>query len=175
MKLAYQLKKAGKRSLDDLILDMVDLRNRERPPAYGISVWLSMLEAELGPSALTDYHSMAEAVPIVLPPGCLRVTEGLDWTLQRQDQGEFYLGFPEDCLDRKRSVVKDLDPDSRAAEAGVLEGDIITPQHSFFVIAERWGRNFEMTIRREGVDGLKVLSWRPRSRKKVESYQLVRG
>lgn len=49
LKLAYQLKKAKGRSLDDLILQMVDLRSREQP--HNIAVWLSMLQAELGGSS----------------------------------------------------------------------------------------------------------------------------
>ncbi|CZR62658.1 uncharacterized protein PAC_12555 [Phialocephala subalpina] len=175
MKLAYQLKKAGGRSLDELILEMVGLRRQEKP--HGITIWLAMLEVELGgPDSVTEYHSMSNAVPIILPSDCLRVTEDLEWSLRREDQEEFYLGFPEDCLRDKPAVVRNLDPESRAAAAGVRNGDLITPQYSFFVIAERWERTFDMIVRRSGLDsseGFKVLSWSPRSRKKVESYQFI--
>lgn len=175
LQLEYQLKKAGERSLDDLILDMVDLRNRDEP--HGIAVWLSMLERELGPSALEGYRSMSDAIPIVLPTDYLRVVEGLSWELVRQDQEEFCLGFSEDSLRNK--VVKELDPRSRAAGAGVQEGDAITVQYSYFFVAERWGQDFKVTVRRsdgnDGADELKVLSWSPRSWAKVESYQAVRS
>lgn len=174
LRLAYQLKKANGRSLDDLILEMVDLRNRDEP--HGIAVWLSMLERELGPPALEDYRTMSDAIPIVLPTDYLRVVEGLDWSIVRQDQEEFCLGFQEDSLREK--VVKGLDPESRAASAGVREGYSITAQYSYFFVAERWGQDFSMTVKRpdsNGEDGPKmVLSWSPRSLHKVESYQAVR-
>jgi predicted metalloprotease with PDZ domain len=176
MLLAYQLNKAGGRSLDQLVLEMLNLRRREQP--HGIAVWNAMLEKELGPSAETGYRDMSEAVPIVLPPDCLRVIEGLDWTLERQDQEEFHLGFDEDSLSRGGGVIKDLDPSSRAAEAGVREGDVVTPSYSFFFVADRWGQDFNITVKRggsDGVDEVKVLSWWPRSRSKVESYQFVQS
>ncbi|RDW57755.1 hypothetical protein BP5796_12556 [Coleophoma crateriformis] len=177
MNLAYQLKKANARSLDELILQMVGLRNQEKP--HGIAVWLSLLERELGPGVLTEYHSMSDAVPIILPPDCLRVVEKLDWTLQRQDQEEFYLGFPEDTLYTGSPVIKELDPTSRAAAAGLQEGDRITRQHSFFVVAERWGNKFSLLVKRGfqggGREELKTLSWLPRSWEKVESYQFSKA
>lgn len=175
LSLAHQLKKAGGRSLDQLILAMIDLRKREQP--HGIAVWNAMLAEELGPAAEAGYRDMSEAVPIVLPPDCLRAVEGLDWTLQRVPQEEFCLGFDESSLSAKGGVVKGLDPQSRAAEAGVREGDVTTPKFSFFFVAERWGQKFNVCVKRGGADGAeeeKVLSWSPRSRNQVESYQFVR-
>ncbi|RFU26542.1 hypothetical protein B7463_g9803, partial [Scytalidium lignicola] len=133
---------------------------------------------ELGATAVTEYHAMSEAVPVILPEDYLRITENLDWTLQRQDQEEFYLGFPEECLDAKPAIVKNLDPASRAAKAGVREGDIITPQYSFFFVAERWEQKFSMSVRRptsDTSDEVTALTWLPRSWEKVESYQFVQG
>lgn len=178
LQLAYQLKKAGGRSLDDLILEMVDLRKRDE--AHGIAVWLSLLERALGPCALEGYRSMSDATPIVLPTDYWQVVEGLHWKMIRQDQEEFCLGFSEESLGEK--VVKELDPRSRAAGAGVQEGDAITAQYSYFFVAERWGQYFTMTVKKrlegsndgeEGLKGLKVLSWSPRSWHQVESYQAV--
>lgn len=136
-----------------------------------------MLEKELGPEAFTEYHSMSEAVLIFLPSDCLLVTEGLEWDLKREDQEEFYLGFPEECLRDTPVVVRHLDPESRAAVAGARNGDLITPEYSFFFIAERWGRMFDMKVRRSSSSGseeLRILNWLPRSWKKVESYQFDR-
>jgi hypothetical protein len=171
MKLAYQLKQAKGQSLDDLILKMVDLRIRSQP--HGIQVWNLMLESEPGSSALADYNSMSNAIPIILLPDCLKVTENPNWRIERQDQEEFYFGFPEDCLYATPTIIKDLDLRSRAAKAGVLEGDHVTAQFSFFVIAERWGRKFAMMVRRDGEAELKMIIWSPRSREKVESSQLI--
>jgi S1-C subfamily serine protease len=49
---------------------------------------------------------------------------------------EFYLGFPEDCLKAKPAIVKDLDSESQAAEAGVREGDIVSPRTAFLCCRE---------------------------------------
>lgn len=174
LQLAYKLKMAGTWSLDDLILKMVDLRNCNEP--HGIAVWLNLVEGELDAPALEDYRSMSDANPIVLPPDYLQVVEGIDYKIERQDQEEFCLGFSEDSLRAKPAIVKDLDPESRAAQAGVKEGDLITPRYSFFSSSERWGQTFSMTIiREEGSDGPRVLSWSPRSWNKVESYQFAQG
>ncbi|KAK6221089.1 hypothetical protein LQW54_001662 [Pestalotiopsis sp. IQ-011] len=175
LSLAYQLKKAGGRSLDQLILEMMDLRSRAQP--HGIAVWNAMLAEELGPAAEAGYRDMSEAVPIVLPPDCLRAVEGLDWTLRRVPQEEFCLGFDESSLSGRGGIVKGLDPESRAAEAGFREGNVTTPKFSFFFVAERWGQKFSVCVKRGGADGEeeeKVLTWSPRSRHQVESYQFVR-
>ncbi|ETS75349.1 hypothetical protein PFICI_12293 [Pestalotiopsis fici W106-1] len=174
--LAYQLKKSGGRSLDELILEMIHLRRQEQP--HGIAIWNAILEKELGPDVVRGYQDMSEAIPIVLPTDFLRVAEGLDWNLQRQDQEEFCLGFSEDSLSRSGGTVKDLDTSSRAAKAGVQEGDVTTRQHSFFFDADRWGQDFTMVVRRITPDGgeeLKTLSWWPRGINKVESYQLIQN
>lgn len=121
---------------------------------------------------------MSDAVPIILPPDYLHVMENLNWTSERQDQNEFYLGFPEDCLTAKPAVVRELDPGSRAAKAGVRDGDAITLQYSFFWDAERWGRKFSMKVRRSGgnsIEEMKDLVWEPRSWGKVESYQFTQS
>lgn len=95
-------------------MEMVDLRSRQE--SHGIAVWLSMLERELGSPALEAYHSMSDAVPIILPPDCLSVVEGLKWRLERQDQEEFCLGFSEDSLRAKPAIVKGLDPNLGSQE-----------------------------------------------------------
>lgn len=151
---------------------MIDLRKRNAP--HCIAVWLAMLERELGPSAFGDYQFLSDAVQMVLPLDYLRVVEGIHWTLAEQDQEEFCLGFSEESLKSKPAVVKDLDPESRAAQAGVKEGDLITPRYSFFSSAERWGQEFCMAvIRSDGSNDMRVLSWSPRSWHKVLSFQFV--
>jgi hypothetical protein len=60
-KLAYQLKKRKSRSLDDLVLQRVDLRHRKEP--HDTAIWKSMLEAEFGPQAVIDYYAMSMPSP----------------------------------------------------------------------------------------------------------------
>ena len=85
MKLAYQLHQSKRRSLDALIIEMVRLRAMDQP--HGIKVWLSMVEAELGPAAVTDYRDMSDAKLIILPSDYLGILmEDTKWTLKRHDQ-----------------------------------------------------------------------------------------
>ncbi|MCJ1386607.1 hypothetical protein MMC17_009733 [Xylographa soralifera] len=176
MKLAYQLHHSQGRSLDQLIIEMVKLRLTGQP--HGIRVWLDMIEAELGASAIDDYRDMSNAKLIILPPACLNpIIENDKWIIERQDQEEFFLGFPEDNLLTDPRIVKGLNLRSRAAEAGVREGDTVTQSFSFFYDAERWDKSFHMTVHRRDNDKntceLVELSWWPRSWEKVESYVSV--
>lgn len=171
LKLASKLHREGKRSLDDLILEMVRLRTAGQP--HGIKVWLSLVENELGPAAWEDYQAMSDAKTIVLPPDVARTwIPGAQWTLQREDQEEFSLGFPEENLSAQPAVIWGLDPQSRAAEAGLQEGDMVTLRYSFLSDADGWNRSFTMYVRR-GEEEVKI-SWWPRSWHKVPSYQFVR-
>ncbi|KAK9777094.1 putative Peptidase M61 catalytic domain-containing protein [Seiridium cardinale] len=110
------MKRAGARSLDQLIINMVHPRRQEQP--HNIPVWNSMLEKQLGPATETSYQEMS----VVLVSVYLRVVEGLDWTLLRQDQEEFCLGFDEASLSPKGGVVMDLIPTSRVPKQGCRWG-----------------------------------------------------
>src|ERR1700761_6573652 len=79
--------RGAKRSLDDLILEMVQRRLHGRP--YHINVWLRLVEAELGETARDDYESMAQGKLMVPSSESL----GDRYTLQRKDQEEFVIGF----------------------------------------------------------------------------------
>ena len=173
LRLAHQLHQAGKRSLDDLMHEMVRLRLAGE--AHHIKTWLSLVEAELGPTALQDYRDMSDAKLIVPPSDCLNTflsDSEITWKLQREDQEEFYLGFLEACLTTSPRVVRDLDLESRAAQAGVREGDQVTQKYSYFFDVENWEKKFCMTVKRESGD-LEELSWWPRAWKKVQSYRFV--
>lgn len=164
--LCYQLRQAGKQSLDDLILNMVELRNASKP--HGIKLWLSLVEANLGSEAYEDYRNMSNAELIRLPIDCLQMyIRSSQRKLQQTDQEEFYLGFPEGCL--KAGTVKELNTESRAAHAGVQEGDNITSKYSYIWDLSAWESMFSMVVIRDGKEV--SLSWWPRSFKTVESYQ----
>lgn len=65
VQLTYKLHTPYKRSLDELIIEMIRLRAVDKP--HGIHVWLSLVERELGPVGLDDYNDMSEGKPIMLP------------------------------------------------------------------------------------------------------------
>lgn len=64
-------KKAGTRSLDDLVLMMTD--RAETWTIRGIAVWLSIVVRELGPSALENYPVyLTQSPSLFLPAACRR-------------------------------------------------------------------------------------------------------
>ena len=71
--------------------------------------------------------------------------------------------------------MEDLDLESRAAKAGVREGDMVLNDYSYFYVADQWDQEFSMTVRRKSEDGgreeWKEMRWWPRSWTTVESYQ----
>lgn len=107
----------GKRSLDDLVLD---LYSRRRNHQYcGREVWPSQLEAELGERGTAGHNGMAAGKTVLPPSDCL----GPAFTLVRQDKEPPELGFDESSLTTR--VVGGLKAGSRAAEVGVGDGDEI--------------------------------------------------
>lgn len=178
----------GARALEGLINEMVERRRTKRP--HTIQVWLSLVQAELGPQALNDYEDMSKAKLIVLPPDYLEaaimaLTPGLQTQMtaggrprpgiERQDQEEFFLGFDPNSLSSTPRIVQGLDPESRAAAAGVRNGDWIRSNFSWMFDSEDWDHSFHMTVQRheDGNERSVDLTWWPRTWNKVESYQFV--
>lgn len=172
VQLAYKLHNLGKRPLDDLIREMIKLRAANQP--YGIHVWLSLIERELGAMALEDYKDMSNGKQIILSPDIAGVwISNSKWKLEPVAQEEFYLGFPEENLSSESRVVNGLDLQSRAAEAGLQDGDGITLEHGFLVDADVWPKLFTMNVRRSNEETLRKITWWPRSWHTVQSYQFV--
>jgi hypothetical protein len=133
---------------------------------------------------------VSHAKLIVLPPDYLEIaimalTPGLQMqttgggsphpVIERQDKEEVFLGLDPDSLSSTPQTVQGSDPDSRAAAAGVREGDLITSNFSRMYGAEDWDQLFNMTVQKqEGKDERLVnLTWWPRTWNKVESYRFV--
>uniref|UniRef100_A0A093V2Y7 Peptidase M61 catalytic domain-containing protein n=1 Tax=Talaromyces marneffei PM1 TaxID=1077442 RepID=A0A093V2Y7_TALMA len=175
VQLAYKLHNSGKRSLDELMREMIKLRATDKP--HGIRVWLSFVERELGSPALDDYKEMSEAKPIILPSDVAKVwIPNSNWKLEPVRQEEFYLGFPEENFSAQPRVIAGLDLESRAAKVGGLqEGDQITLKYGFLVDADVWPKMFTMNVKRGNEEMPHQITWWPRSWYKVESYQFVRS
>ena len=166
MKVNAQIQKAshGKRSVDDIVLALLD-RSRAKEP-YGAKEWLSLLTAELGPSALDDFNAMDAGEVMVPTSDCLTP----DFKLIRHDQEVLDLGF-DDSFYRTR-VVRGLKAGSRAAEAGLKDGDEIVKNTFIWQVQGDFERNMKLFVKREGVGEVDIEYW-PRSWEKVESYQWV--
>lgn len=107
----------GKHSLDDLVLDLYYRRRNNQH--YRREAWLSLLEAELGEQGIKEHDDMVPGKTVLPSTDCL----GLAFMLLRQDKEPLDLGFDERSLTTR--VVGGLKAGSRAAEAGVKDGDEI--------------------------------------------------
>ncbi|EED15753.1 conserved hypothetical protein [Talaromyces stipitatus ATCC 10500] len=172
VQLAYKLHNLGKRPLDDLIRKMIKLRAANQP--HGIHVWLSLIEIELGSMALEDYKDMSNGKQMILSPDVAGVwISNSKWKLEPVAQEEFYLGFPEENLSSESRVINGLDLQSRAAEAGLQDGDEITLEYGFLVDADVSPKLFTMNVRRSNQETLRKITWWPRSWHTVQSYQFA--
>ncbi|MDR3737937.1 MAG: hypothetical protein P4L40_02860 [Terracidiphilus sp.] len=116
-----QLRKAsgGKRSLDNLILAMLERRSQGQP--VNESFWRALLQGELGQPAIDAFDAMLRGDD-VLPASdafgpCFRRTTH---KLRRYD-----LGFDPKVLIEPTRIVRGLREDSNAARAGLRNGDHI--------------------------------------------------
>jgi len=142
-----QIRKAsrGKRSLDDLILDLVH-RERHGEHIDGAG-WVNLLEKEVGPVARTTYESML-AGGVMLPDSdafgpCFERTTG---KFRRFD-----LGFDSRSLISQPRIVRGLVPGSAAAAAGLRDGDeIAAPVGGLDVIQGDQKATVTLQIRRNG-------------------------
>lgn len=109
----------GKRSLDDLVAAMLDLRRQGRPVTE--QAWRTLLKQKLGSQAVAEFEAMLQGEE-VLPasdafgPCAARSTA----KLRRYD-----LGFEAAVLTEPTRIVRGLRTDSNAAMAGLRNGDHI--------------------------------------------------
>ncbi|MGA7651248.1 MAG: hypothetical protein WBW68_02220, partial [Terracidiphilus sp.] len=109
----------GKRSLDNLILAMID--RRRRGLAMNEAAWRAILTSELGSSGTDEFDAMLRG-DLVLPASdafgpCFRRTEKM---LRRYE-----LGFDAKVLIEPTRIVRGLIPGSAAERAGLRNGDRI--------------------------------------------------
>ncbi|WP_218570840.1 hypothetical protein [Sphingomonas carotinifaciens] len=133
-------KSGGRRSLDDLVLEV--LRRQRAGEKVGLEQWITMVVRELGPQARQDYLDMVAGKTIVPPQG----TFGPCFRLEKTTARAFDLGFDEMRL----GVVKDLRAGSRAAEAGLREGDPIVSLTPIGKLRNDPAARADVVVRRDG-------------------------
>lgn len=98
---------------------------------------------------------------------------GSGFRLIRQDQEALDLGFDASSINNRE--ISGLVAGSRAAQAGLEDGDEILKNSFVWEVGNDIGRNMDMTVRRpDGKAGRLIeISYWPRSWEKVESYKFV--
>lgn len=153
----------GKRSLDDLLLSMLDRRTRGQPMDQ--AAWVETVTGALGPRGKTEFEAML-AGALQLPPSdafgpCFRRTTK---PLRRYE-----LGFDPKVLVEPRRIVRGLIAGSAAEQAGLKDGDEIVrpvPQDSIqgdqtrLITLEirRGGREFPLTYLPRG-ETVQAFQW----------------
>lgn len=137
-----QVKAASRdqRSVDDLVLDMLERRRRGAPA--GLAEWRALVLAELGEGAGRDFDAMTEGKVITPAPEAL----GPCFRAVSYQFRPYDWGFDEMRL----AVVSDLRPGSNAARAGLVNGDEILSSTPYAELKDDEDRMVEMTIRRNG-------------------------
>lgn len=143
---ALRKKSGGRRSLDDLLLEMN--RQQRQGKALSNADWETLLVRELGDAAVAEFRAML-AGQWMLPasdafgPCFRRVSKRLR---------RYELGFDPKVLVEPRRIIRGLVPGSAAARAGLRDGDeILQPVGQDHLQGEQ-EREIELKIRRDGRD-----------------------
>ncbi|RSM09828.1 hypothetical protein CEP52_003930 [Fusarium oligoseptatum] len=157
----------GTRSIDDVVLKLLDrTRLGQGDSLEGL---LDVLEGELE-SARDEYERMADAKLVVPPDNSLSPY----LTVQKTELEQYEVGFEKEVKDG-RSFISKVMLDSRAAQAGLMAGDEIVSAEDrlsnpdILVAYEDVNAETQVKVRRDGEEFL--ISYRPRSLKRVEAYQ----
>jgi hypothetical protein len=134
----------GKRSIDDLVLDMVARMQAGRPTSE--AVWVDMLRKELGDEGPAIHRSMM-AGGLMLPesdgfgPCFHRVTRKIR---------QFELGYDPASLIGPDRRIKGLMAGSEAEKAGLRDGDAVTYGVALDAVQADVNRTFTLQVTRDG-------------------------
>ena len=155
----------GTRSIDEPVLEL--LRRKKNGQKYGLEEWLDILEKEFGLTAKQDWEIMGRGELVIPASNAL----GPDYELVRSDQEPWELGFFASSMTSR--IIDGLIPSSRAAEAGLRDGDVLLRNDFLSNSADHYERNLTLAIRRDDSREINISYW-PRRWDKVECYQWVK-
>jgi predicted metalloprotease with PDZ domain len=110
----------GKRSLDDLLLAMLNRRKQKLP--VDEASWVDLATKELGKRGKTEFEGMLAGATQLPEPGGF----GPCFTRTTKMLRRYQLGFEPKVLIEPKRIVRGLIPGSAAQRAGVRDGDEIT-------------------------------------------------
>ncbi len=111
---------AGKRSLDDLLLAMLD--RRQNKPPVDEAAWIDVVTKELGGKGKTEFQAMLSGAIMVPESGGF----GPCFTRTTRMLRRYQLGFDPKVLVERKRIIRGLIPGSAAERAGIRDGDEIT-------------------------------------------------
>lgn len=155
----------GKRSLDDLVIEMRRRQYSGRP--YGVPAWLELVGQEIGAEKAKAGYELMTSGGLLVPPAGLY---GPCLLVEPHAVRPFQLGFARASLNDDR-VVKDLEPGSAAAQAGIRDGDVITEVSDLTVVRRDETAPLKLTLRRG--ETTTTASYLPRGAP-VEGYRWAR-
>ncbi|MFC4526259.1 hypothetical protein ISN76_19460 [Dyella halodurans] len=163
---AIKAKSGGKRSLDDVVLELN--RRNQRGEPHGVAQWLDLVGKEIGAAeAKRAFDAMASGETLVLPPNafapCFKVVS--------QPRHVFELGYVRSNASSD-AVVTGLKADSAAARAGLKDGDRIVRAPNISKVWPDDTASVTGVFERDGKQY--TATWVPRGAK-VDAYQWVRG
>jgi predicted metalloprotease with PDZ domain len=149
------------RSIDDVVLSFYHRHENGSTPT--LLNWLALMEKDFGPIATKYYERMAAGDLIVPAKDSL----GPEFEVIQENREQFHLGFAEESLSTR--IISELEEGSRAALAGLKNGDFLIRSSPTFQSFDDFRRNMTLLVNRGGEE-VEVSFW-PRSFTKVECYQ----
>jgi hypothetical protein len=134
----------GKRSLDDLVLTLLD---REKQGLNNSTeVWVELITKELGPAAKEEFEAMLGGA-VMLPE-----SDGFGPCFKRgtMPMRRFELGFDPKVMNKNPRIIRGLVPGSEAERAGLLNGDEIVLPVGLDSVQGDQKRTLTVQIRRDG-------------------------
>jgi hypothetical protein len=153
---AIRARTHGRHSLDEVVRELYRRETHHEP--YGIPQWLELLGRLTGAAAAQHGYARMVSGALEIAPAnrfapCLHV-------VQRPTRS-FQLGFARASLNEDR-IVRDLDPQSAAAKAGVRDGDAIVDVQGMLEARKDELRPITLGLRRGG--GFTYLTYLPRGK-----------
>jgi len=157
----------GKRSLDDLLLTLLD--RQKKGLAVGPETWVELVTGDLGPAAKEEYEAMLAGAVMVPASDAF----GPEYERTVVPLRRFELGFDAKVMLEHPSVIHGLVSGSEAERAGLRDGDeILLVSAGLDSVQEDQKRLLTLKVRREGKDV--SITYLPRG-ETVDAYQWVRA
>jgi len=155
----------GKRTLDDLLLAMLERRQQKLP--LDEAAWVDLVAKELGDKGRTEFQAMLSGA-IMLPD-----SGGFGPCFSRSTRmlRRYQLGFEPKVLVEPKRIVRGLIPGSAAERAGIRDGDEITRPVPQDILQGQQEGVLTLNLLRDGKP--LEISYKPRGQS-VEAYQWMR-